>query len=109
MTMGSFRPLGRYREFQKNNSQVSDILHFRGIVSDSRKPDFAMEQSGNGSFFPNRSFCSPPLGRAYTGYIDIEARHLFFYYFESREDPAEDDVIFWTTGGGSFVQFSYPF
>lgn len=36
---------------------------------------------------------------AYTGYIDIEARHIFFYFFESRNDPATDDVIFWTNGG----------
>jgi carboxypeptidase C (cathepsin A) len=36
---------------------------------------------------------------AYTGYIDIEARHLFFYFFESRNDPDKDDVIFWTNGG----------
>ncbi|KAF4584581.1 hypothetical protein EYR40_004579 [Pleurotus pulmonarius] len=37
--------------------------------------------------------------KSYTGYIDIEARHLFFYFFESRNDPAKDDVIFWTNGG----------
>ncbi|KAJ3001129.1 hypothetical protein NUW54_g6626 [Trametes sanguinea] len=37
--------------------------------------------------------------RAYTGYIDVEARHLFFYFFESRRDPDTDDVIFWTNGG----------
>ncbi|KAF7359676.1 Carboxypeptidase [Mycena venus] len=36
---------------------------------------------------------------AYTGYIDIQARHLFFYFFESRSDPDTDDVIFWTNGG----------
>ena len=37
---------------------------------------------------------------SYTGYLDIsEARHLFFYFFESRNDPAKDDVIFWTNGG----------
>lgn len=35
----------------------------------------------------------------YTGYIDIAARHLFFYFFESRRDPKNDDVIFWTNGG----------
>ncbi|GBE89877.1 hypothetical protein SCP_1702030 [Sparassis crispa] len=40
-----------------------------------------------------------PPTRAYTGYIDIEARHLFFYFFESRNDPTNDDVIFWTNGG----------
>ncbi|EMD33573.1 hypothetical protein CERSUDRAFT_117687 [Gelatoporia subvermispora B] len=39
---------------------------------------------------------APP---AYTGYIDNEARHLFFYFFESRSDPDKDEVIFWTNGG----------
>jgi carboxypeptidase C (cathepsin A) len=56
--------------------------------------------------FPNYSvrikkssdFCDGTVN-AYTGYIDIEARHLFFYFFESRNDPAKDDVIFWTNGG----------
>ncbi|GBE82719.1 Carboxypeptidase Y homolog A [Sparassis crispa] len=36
---------------------------------------------------------------AYTGYFDIEARHLFFFFFESKNDPDNDDVIFWTSGG----------
>lgn len=36
---------------------------------------------------------------AYTGYIDIEARHLFFYFFESRSNPDKDDVMLWTNGG----------
>lgn len=40
-----------------------------------------------------------PACSAYTGYIDVEARHLFFYFFESRRDPAKDDVVFWTNGG----------
>ncbi|KAJ7288107.1 Alpha/Beta hydrolase protein [Mycena rebaudengoi] len=44
------------------------------------------------------NFCDETVG-AYTGYIDIEARHLFFYFFESRSEPAKDDVILWTNGG----------
>ncbi|KJA20867.1 hypothetical protein HYPSUDRAFT_68192 [Hypholoma sublateritium FD-334 SS-4] len=43
-------------------------------------------------------FCDNTV-KSYTGYIDIEARHLFFYFFESRNDPDTDDVIFWTNGG----------
>lgn len=43
------------------------------------------------------------LFRSYTGYIDVEARHLFFYFFESRNDPDKDDVIFWTSGGEQAV------
>ncbi|KAJ8495999.1 hypothetical protein ONZ45_g12632 [Pleurotus djamor] len=55
--------------------------------------------------FPNHSvrvkktnFCDPTVN-SYTGYIDIEARHLFFYFFESRNNPDSDDVVFWTNGG----------
>ncbi|KAI0069949.1 serine carboxypeptidase [Panus rudis PR-1116 ss-1] len=43
-------------------------------------------------------FCDGTVS-AYTGYIDVEARHLFVYFFESRNDPDTDDVIFWTNGG----------
>ncbi|KAJ7314831.1 serine carboxypeptidase [Mycena albidolilacea] len=44
------------------------------------------------------NFCDEGVG-AYTGYIDIQARHLFFYFFESRSNPDKDDVILWTNGG----------
>ncbi|KAJ7435486.1 Alpha/Beta hydrolase protein [Mycena galericulata] len=44
------------------------------------------------------SFCDETVS-SFTGYIDIQARHLFFYFFESRSDPDKDDVIFWTNGG----------
>ena len=37
----------------------------------------------------------------YTGYIDVGSRHLFFYFFESRNDPDTDDVLLWTNGGAS--------
>ncbi|KAI0780339.1 serine carboxypeptidase [Trametes elegans] len=43
-------------------------------------------------------FCDEST-RSYTGYADIEARHLFFYFFESRHDPDTDDVILWINGG----------
>ncbi|KAF8627688.1 hypothetical protein AX15_004297 [Amanita polypyramis BW_CC] len=56
-------------------------------------------------FFPRHSvrikksnFCDGAVN-SYTGYIDVEARHLFFYFFESRRDSEKDDVIFWTNGG----------
>ncbi|KAJ7689685.1 serine carboxypeptidase-domain-containing protein, partial [Mycena rosella] len=35
----------------------------------------------------------------YTGYIDIQAHHLLFYFFESRSNPDKDNIIFWTNGG----------
>ncbi|KAF8510885.1 serine carboxypeptidase [Hysterangium stoloniferum] len=44
------------------------------------------------------TFCDETV-RSYTGYLDVQARHLFFYFFESRNDPKKDDVILWTNGG----------
>ncbi|KZV78395.1 alpha/beta-hydrolase, partial [Exidia glandulosa HHB12029] len=35
----------------------------------------------------------------YSGYVDNEAKHLWFEFFESRTEPAKDDVVFWTNGG----------
>ncbi|KAH8108845.1 serine carboxypeptidase [Phellopilus nigrolimitatus] len=55
--------------------------------------------------FPGRSarikksnFCDGNVA-SYTGYIDVGAKHLFFYFFESRNDPDNDDVLLWTNGG----------
>ncbi|VDB85072.1 unnamed protein product, partial [Peniophora sp. CBMAI 1063] len=35
----------------------------------------------------------------YTGYFDLGARHLFFYFFESRCNLDTDDVVLFTHGG----------
>ncbi|KAJ7291091.1 peptidase S10 serine carboxypeptidase [Mycena rebaudengoi] len=57
--------------------------------------------------FPNHrvrvkqsTFCDPTVN-VYTGYLDVDqgAKHLFFYFFESRRDPAKDDVLMWINGG----------
>ncbi|KAJ7698180.1 Alpha/Beta hydrolase protein [Mycena olivaceomarginata] len=50
------------------------------------------------------SFCDPTCQVAApftTGYLDVDqgAKHLFFYFFESRRDPAKDDVVMWINGG----------
>ncbi|KAL6306731.1 Alpha/Beta hydrolase protein [Sparassis latifolia] len=46
------------------------------------------------------NFCDPTVN-VYTGYLDVDAgaKHLFFYFFESRRDPANDDVMMWINGG----------
>ena len=43
-------------------------------------------------------FCDPTVN-AYTGYLDVDqgAKHLFFYFFESRNEPEKDDVLLWVT------------
>jgi cathepsin A (carboxypeptidase C) len=39
--------------------------------------------------------------RHYTGYLDVEDqdKHFFFWYFESRNDPANDPIVLWLSGG----------
>ncbi|KAF9448461.1 peptidase S10, serine carboxypeptidase [Macrolepiota fuliginosa MF-IS2] len=57
--------------------------------------------------FPNHrvrvkktSFCDTTVN-VYTGYFDVDAgaKHMFFYFFESRRDPDSDDVMMWINGG----------
>ncbi|KDQ13471.1 hypothetical protein BOTBODRAFT_146116 [Botryobasidium botryosum FD-172 SS1] len=45
-------------------------------------------------------FCDQTV-KAYTGYIDVDhgSKHLFFYFFESRNNPDTDDVTMWINGG----------
>ncbi|KZT54075.1 alpha/beta-hydrolase [Calocera cornea HHB12733] len=40
-----------------------------------------------------------PSAAAYTGYVDVGPRHLFFYYFDSRASPSTDPLLLWLTGG----------
>lgn len=39
--------------------------------------------------------------KQYTGYLDVEdlGKHFFYWFFESRNDPAKDPVILWLNGG----------
>jgi carboxypeptidase C (cathepsin A) len=76
------------------------------MVFASKRANFAIKQSSESSSLRNRTASDRSFFlSAYTGYIDIEARHLFFYFFESRNDPDKDDVIFWTNGG--YLQYTH--
>lgn len=37
--------------------------------------------------------------RQYTGWLDVGSRHLFFWYFESQNDPVHDPLTLWMSGG----------
>ncbi|PCH41605.1 alpha/beta-hydrolase [Wolfiporia cocos MD-104 SS10] len=89
------------------------LLSGSSAISQSGLPDVELGRS-NGIYttlvhprFPSHqvrvkksNFCDPTVN-AFTGYLDIDggAKHLFFYFFESRRNPVRDDVMMWINGG----------
>ncbi|CAG8669793.1 30010_t:CDS:2, partial [Racocetra persica] len=57
----------------------------------------------NHSNFPEYKFRlrEPHLcDKAYSGYIDVKDKHLFFWFFESRSNPQEDPIVLWPIDTG---------
>ncbi|EEB95125.1 hypothetical protein MPER_05954, partial [Moniliophthora perniciosa FA553] len=83
-----------------SSSEFTTLKHPEFPSYDVRIKKTRICDEGNGWVlkFLSGSFANEKRS-AYTGYIDIEARHLFFYFFESRSNPENDDVILWTNGG----------
>ncbi|KJA21650.1 hypothetical protein HYPSUDRAFT_41773 [Hypholoma sublateritium FD-334 SS-4] len=83
-----------------NNGSQAQNLHLSSLQEDG----FAALSHPR---FPNHrvrvkksNFCDPTVN-VYTGYLDVDAgaKHMFFYFFESRRNPEKDDVMMWINGG----------
>ncbi|KAH9916737.1 serine carboxypeptidase [Epithele typhae] len=91
--------LGAQHPFTAYDEGLFTPLGDLGLLSTSEFTTLAHPAFPNHNVRVKQSqFCDGGVN-AYTGYIDVEARHLFFYFFESRRDPETDDVMFWTNGG----------
>ena len=86
---------------------LSGTLHFLPTLQESKSHLSVMELLSRVLFLARKRLSTEFDFSSYTGYIDIGAKHLFFYFFESRNDPDKDDVIFWTNGGMFFVCILY--
>ncbi|KAJ5610852.1 carboxypeptidase Y [Penicillium lagena] len=78
------------QEVLRTEPQSSD--DFR-VYRSSYSPDHAIRIRQQ-----DESICAAGSAQ-YTGWLDIGPHHLFFWYFESRNDPANDPLTLWMTGG----------
>lgn len=46
----------------------------------------------------NETICDAH-SKQYTGWLDVGGKHLFFWYFESQNNPSADPLLLWLTGG----------
>jgi carboxypeptidase C (cathepsin A) len=72
---------------------VYTIVHEVERITMAEFPEYAIRvRSPEG-------LCDPTV-RQYSGYLDIsETKHLFFWFFESRDRPESDPVVLWLNGG----------
>ncbi|EGO27192.1 hypothetical protein SERLADRAFT_413693 [Serpula lacrymans var. lacrymans S7.9] len=83
------------------HSQITPYLNLSSITSKSAFQTLSHPRFPRHSVRVKKSdFCDPTVS-VYTGYLDVDdgAKHMFFYFFESRRDPANDDVMMWINGG----------
>jgi carboxypeptidase D len=57
--------------------------------------------NGTSLRYKTNELCETTPGvKSYSGYIDIaEDKHLFFWFFESRNQPSSDPITLWLNGG----------
>jgi len=84
-----------------DQNDYNQTLHLSSLSSQNgfaplRNPRFPAHQVR----VKKTNFCDPTVN-VYTGYLDVDygAKHMFFYFFESRRDPDNDDVLMWINGG----------
>ncbi|EPT00094.1 peptidase S10 serine carboxypeptidase [Fomitopsis schrenkii] len=83
------------------SSNKSPLLTLSTVVAEGAFTELTHESFPSyGVRIKKTAFCDPTVN-VYTGYLDVDygAKHLFFYFFESRRDPTEDDVMMWINGG----------
>jgi len=73
----------------------------RGADGEHRKVDGRLEDFNLRVKSVDPSKLGVDKVKQYSGYLDDEAndKHLFYWFFESRNDPKNDPVVLWLNGG----------
>ncbi|KAJ3498382.1 hypothetical protein NLG97_g1159 [Lecanicillium saksenae] len=87
------------------DSEWDNILHGSDILS-QRSPEHAKTDGYLVDYTMRSRIVDPSVLKVDTvkqlsGYIDddVNDKHLFFWFFESRNNPAKDPVVLWLNGG----------
>ncbi|GFF82334.1 carboxypeptidase Y [Aspergillus lentulus] len=72
---------------------VSDQDNEFRIVQSHHSPDHSIRIKQQ-----DESICAAGSPQ-YTGWLDVGHKHLFFWYFESQNDPSNDPLTLWMNGG----------
>ncbi|EME86989.1 uncharacterized protein MYCFIDRAFT_56165 [Pseudocercospora fijiensis CIRAD86] len=77
------------------------VLENRGVPNQPKDVKTIKSPNGATIRYKEPEICETTPGvKSYSGYIDIgETIHIFFWFFESRRDPANDPVTLWQNGG----------
>ena len=73
-------------------NEESDFEAYRTYQSSFSPTHFIRIREQNDSICEARS-------KQRTGWLDVDSKHFFFWYFESQNDPTNDPLLLWLTGG----------
>ncbi|CAM8928599.1 unnamed protein product [Rhodiola kirilowii] len=77
------------------------IFGFKNVAEAAPRSALVRYLPGFSSSFPSKHF---------SGFVDIDEKHLFYYFVQSERDPVNDHVVLWLNGGpggSSFDGFVY--
>ena len=89
-------------ENQHQQPLVHSSLYSDGASSSSKKsPNLPSYKAGQHTIIEQDNSTCPTNGeRQWTGTVDVTDEHrLFYWFFDSRNDPENDPIIFWINGG----------
>lgn len=81
---------------QHHQIPVQDTLDVEGFQTFSSQ--YSEHHSIRIKKVQNDTLCDAHSAQ-YTGWLDVGGKHLFFWYFDSQNDPVTDPLALWLTGG----------